>query len=402
MRSTAFTLLAMAAATLPAGLLASQPQSENRQAGRAGIYVQLDRLSPANRVRELVATNPLVSTVMLPLWWRTFEPSRGQFDTAVIKAEIAFWKGKGKLVVLQVTPYGQQPNDAQTPPWLFGQADVQTIAFSGGGSAKGQAIRVPAVWKPGFVSTYTEPLVAALADAVDGDPTVAYVQIGLGHLGATTAQPSKFGGLAFTAAGWNPDAWEAYCLQTADVYGAHFRRTPLLAIAEGLLVRNRATRGYDREIGRLIGELGQKGVCIIHSDIVDQIDKPQAATEIPRLIREHLGGVFGLVAAGRIRIGLGDDWPLWVPESRRNMGPTLHRDDLFLERSLAAAFGGFQGIPETGMTIFYTQLPPVLASNPLSTKDRAGENYYRPAVERIMAQARLRLLQNDQRIFGRQ
>jgi hypothetical protein len=387
---------------LQAGLPGAELQSDNRQAGRAGIYVQLDRLSPPNRIRNLVATNPLVSTVMLPLWWRTFEPSHGQFDTGALKTEIAYWKGKRKLVVFQVTPYGQQPNDAQTPAWLYDEAGVQTISFAGGGSANGGGIRVPAVWKMGFVKTYTEPLVKALAEAVDGDPTIAYVQIGLGHLGGITAQPSKFGGIAFMAAGWTPEVWEAYCLRTADVYRAQFQRTPLLAIAEGLLIRNRARRGYEREVGRLVGELGRRGVSIIHSDIVDQVDKPQATEEIARLIKEHLGSLESLAAAGKIRIGLGDDWPLWVPESRRNQGPTLHRDDSFLERSLTAAFGGVQGIPETGMTIFYTQLPAVLASNPLSTRDHEKESYYRPTVERIMAQARDRLLQNDQAVFGRQ
>jgi hypothetical protein len=385
---------------LSTDLLRAGSADEDLQRGRAGIYVQLARLSPPKATRNLVASNAFVSTVMLPLWWSVVEPSRGEFSTDAFRTEIDYWKRKGKRVVLQVTLYGQEPGDAQTPRWLYAQPDVQAISFAGGGSARGARIRVPAVWKGGFVDKYTEPLVKALADATDGDPTLAYIQIGLGHVGGTTAQPSKNGGIAFLGAGWTPAAWQDYCLRTADVYHAHFKRTPLLAIAEGLLVRDRANHGYEREVGLLVGALGHKGVSIIHSDIVDQIDKPRGTQEIARLIRDHLGSLLELAAAGKIRIGLGDDWPLWVPESRRQKGPTSGRDDSFLERALDAGFGGKNGIPETGMTIYYSQLPPALASNPSSTPDHAKENYYRPAVAKITSRTRDRLMENDRRIFG--
>ncbi len=373
-----------------------------RNRGKAGIYVQLPRLTPSNGTRKLVASNPLVFAVMLPLWWRDIEPSPREFDFETLKTEIAYWKSRGKKVVLQVTPYGQEPDEVQTPPWLYRRPDVEAISFVGGGDARGARIRVPAVWKTGFVDACMEPMVKALASAVDGDSTIAYIQIGLGHLGNITAQPSKDGSKAFLAAGWTPQTWESYCLHVADLYNTHFKRTPLLAVAEGLLIRNPptnpATRGYQMEVGRLVGALTRKGVSIIHSDIVDL--GAEHLPEIARLIKDHLGGIHFLVANGTVRIGLGDDWPLWVPETRRGPGPTFHHDDSFLQKAIDHAFGGIDGIPHTGMTIYYAQIPEIMASNPLSTKGNARNNFYRPAVQEILERTRDRLLRNDAQVFG--
>jgi hypothetical protein len=372
------------------------------QSGKAGIYAQLPRLKPSKNVRDLTASNPLVAAVCLPVSWRDIEPAQGQFQFDLLKTAMAYWKGQGKRAVIQVIPYGQNPDDGQTPPWLYEQPDVEAVSFLGGGVARasGATIRVPAVWKSGFAEKHMKPLIEALAHAVDGDETIAYIMVGFGHLGNITAQSSPDGGKAIVAVGWTPEAWEAYGLHVADLYRACFTHVPLLAIEEGILIRKPSDHGHEAVVGRLAGQLAEKGVSVIHSGIGD-FQGPKDHGEILRRTQDHLAQGRALVAKGTVRVGLGNDWPLWVPESRRSVSPTVGRDEAFLEKMIHEAFGGVDGSPETGMTIYFTQWPEVLASNPRSTKSNAGEYYYRADVEKILAETRKRLLQNDAKIFGR-
>ncbi len=143
----------------------------------AGIYVQISKLSPSRNVCGLVASNPLVTGVLLPVNWKAIEPVRGHFDFSQVEEALAYWGSQNKKVILQPTLYGQNPEEDQTPDWLYSQSDVQAISFSGGGRARGKFIRVPAVWKEGFVDTYIKPLAQALASHVDGDPALAFIQV---------------------------------------------------------------------------------------------------------------------------------------------------------------------------------------------------------------------------------
>ncbi len=361
--------------------------------GTAGIYVQLAKLSPPDNVRKLVASHPLVAGVLLPVNWKSIEPTQGRFDFTTVKSELAYWHSQGKRVILQITLYGQDPSEDQTPAWLYGQPDVEALSFNGGGSANGQSIRVPEVWKPGFVDKFVKPLVEALASNVDGDPALAFIQVGFGHIALITAQPSKGGSEAFVAAGWTAEAWEAYCLHTAAVYQASFKRTPLLGMAEEMLTRNPALGDNDPAIGRIVNALAQQGVSIIQSGLWDF-----AASNLRSqlaVVRANIRHVTDIRPRGDVRIGLGNDWPIWVPEPRRSQAPTIGHDDAFLKQALNELFGGEGGVPATGMTVYYAQTPEILASNPRSTQTNAGEYYYQPAVKAILEAAMNRLLAND-------
>ncbi len=353
-------------------------------AGKAGVYVRLGGRD--KKMLDLIGGHPLVDAVIGGSAWRVVEPQRGNYSFTSLVEEIEQWGKKGKGVALNVVLYGQAVDDALTPPWLYEQTSVRAISFSGGGQAKGRTIRVPAVWDEGFLEKYVEPMVEALARALDGNPAVWYVIPAFGHIGAMTAQPSKEGAQAFLKAGWTVEKWNSYCRRTVNVYQRHFKKTPLFLKFERMFIRDRKHRYYEKEAAELAKEFGKKGVALIHLGL--EADK-ESMMEAYRNLTE----VIPVAHKGITRIGRGDDWPLWVPESRRQHKPTQGHDDKYFQKSLENAFGGLEGVPQVPTTILFCQEPEILASHPASSE-------YRPAVGEILKNARTRLKKVDQGIFG--
>jgi hypothetical protein len=240
---------------------------------------------------------------------------------------------------------------------------------------------------PAFAEKYVEPLISALAAAVDGNPHVWYIKPGFGHIGNLTAQPSKGGHAAFIEAGFTADKWADYCHRTVTLYQKSFKKTPLMVMSAGMLLRDRKRSNYETEATRILIDLRKQDVTVIHYGLeADRTRMVGIYETLARLVPDARKGI--------LRIGLGDDWPLWVPESRRNKGPTFNHDDDFLRASLTNAFGGSDGLPGLPTTILYFQMPEALASHPKSRD-------YRPSVEEIVRRARERLFKNDAALFGK-
>jgi hypothetical protein len=279
----------------------------------------------------------------------------------------------------------------ETPGWLYREPGCPVITFTGGGGAQGAKIALPMVWKEGFAETYVEPMVAALAQAFDGDPRIWYVKVSFGHIGHLTAQPSPDGRRAFLEAGWTPEKWGAYCRKVLAIYQKHFRKTPLLLTAEKLLIREQGPNTYREAEVKLLEEFAQQGVTIIHVGIEDP-----AATD---RIYAQIAGAIPLARKGTIRLGMGDDWPLWIPPSRRRQSITKGHDEEYLRSRLRYAFGGLDGHPELPTTILYLQPPEVLVADP--SNKRKGELGYHAEIQQILKNARARLLENDAGISSR-
>jgi hypothetical protein len=402
------------AATAPSDAKASLTVLRQEHRGKAGVYMRLSAEqaaaveAPPKRAQnpsrkqhqqgvgrprrkdkadpELLHTHPLLDAVILTLPWQQVEPQRGQFAFQSLVDEVDQWGKGGKGVILGLALYGQNPEDKVTPSWVYEQPGVRMIGFHGGGVAKGQPVRVPAVWDPSFVDQFLTPLITAMARAVDGNPHVWYIKPGFGHIGNMTAQPSKEGGPAFLQAGFTPEKWKAYCRRSLRVYQAQFTKTPRLCISPATLIREHKQHFVAAEVTDLMSEFGREGVALIHYDLEGDRSK----------IAHALGDLSGVAAAARqgmTRIGIGDDWPLWVPESRRSQGPTRGHDDAYFSRVLTYAFGGVDGLPELPITILNCQVPEILASHP------EGRDY-RPEVAAALKKARDHALRNDRVIFG--
>ena len=365
------------------------------QQGKSGIYVRLAKQGKEkegegrkkrNKMQDPIQTHPLVDAVVIATSWGDVEPTRGSYSFDSLLNEVNRWGKAGKGVVIGLVLYGQTVDDAKTPPWIYAQPNVREISFSGGGTAKGRQIRVPAVWDEGFVEKYAEPMIEAFAKTFDGNPNVWYIMPGLGSNGNIAAQPSKDGAPAFLAAGWTPEKWSNYCRQIMTVYQKHFRRTPLLLKSGGRFLRDPQRDNYNREAVELLTEFGKQGTSLIHFSL--EADKTTMME-----VYSNLAGVVPDAQKGINRIGLGDDWPLWVPESRRKKGPTENHDENYLRKLLDYAFGGIDGIPAIPTTILFCQKPEILASNP-------NNRNYRPEVAEALKKARERLKKNDLLIFG--
>jgi hypothetical protein len=367
----------------------------------AGIFLRVEIGGNAGE-KQLLLRNSLLDAVVLTTRWRNLEPEKGQFNLEPLKTEAADWARAGKGVVLCVLPYGQTPDKAQelaggahpvseTPSWLYREPNCSVISFTGGGGAQGTRVALPAVWKDGFAETYLEPQVAVLGRAFDGDPRIWYVKVSFGHIGHLTAQPSPDGSRAFLEAGWTPENWGDYCRRVVAIYQKHFRKTPLLLTAEKLLIRERGPNTYRETEVKLLEEFAQQGVTIIHVGIEDP-----AATE---RIYAQISGAIPLAKKGTIRLGMGDDWPLWVPPSRRRQPITRGHDEEYLRNRLRYAFGGLDGYPELPTTILYLQPPEVLVADPHNK--RKGELGHQPEIQRILAGAREHLQQNDRAMYSR-
>jgi len=378
-----FQLVSLLLAAIGGGAVMSAPApAPASQAGRAGVYVRATRLDA--QTRRLYATHPLLDAVIVSAQWAEVEPRPGVYDFSRLVTEVDGWGKAGKHVVVLLSLYGQNPKRPQTPEWLYRQPDVQAIEFAGGGRAKGQQIRVPRVWEDAFVDRYLDPLVAKFAAALDGNKTVWYIMPGFGHIGNLNAQPSRGGSRAFLDAGWTPAKWQHYALRLEAVYQRYFRKTPLIVKSAAKLLRDRRQNHYSDAIPTLLKALTDRGAAFI----LFGLDADPAAVDS---LRRRSGPALALVERGQTRMGVGDDWPLWVPPNRRNRGPTFGRDVTFLHQALANAFGGALSLPTT---ILYLQQPELLASHPQA----AG---YQPDVAKEIRAARKRLFEEDGKLAAR-
>jgi hypothetical protein len=300
-------------------------------------------------------------------------------------------------VVFAVRFYGQDPQqDRETPRWVGDEPGLRWLSFAGGGRAQGKTIRIPAVWDPraDFTHKYVEPVVAALAARLDGKPHVWYVQAALGHLGNMTVQPSAGGARAILdpASGWSAGAWEKYCREVVGTYRRHFRSAPPLLIDEMMLLRDRDTDNGQQEAARIIGrELAPAGVALVQLQVEGTRETIPPFFRHARALAAH--GALRNAERGLGRYGVGDDWPLWVPEKRRDQGGTRGRDEVWLRQAVKYAFGGIEGAPPLPTTILCCQLPETLASHPDAPE-------FRPEVARAMKEASARLQEQDRQIFG--
>jgi hypothetical protein len=245
-----------------------------------------------------------------------------------------------------------------------------------------------------FAGTYVAPVVRALAKEFDGNRHVWYVQVALGHLGNLTAQPSPKGreALLKPASQWTPAVWQEYCRKVLPVYREHFHSTPLLVVDEAMLLRDKKRQDYQEEAAKILGqEFARAGVTFVQFQLEGNTKDIMPFFDHVRALDAQ--GAYENAQKGVGRLGTGDDWPLWVPENRRNQGGTRGRDEAFLRHAIAYGFGDAGSPRKLPTTILLCQLPEILASHP-EFED------YRPEVNKILKEASQRLHENDQQIFG--
>lgn len=168
--------------------------------------------------------NPYVSGGIGLYSWAALEPTPGVFDWSPIDADLATWAGHGKK--LGIRAYTSIPGQSFTPGWVYA-AGVPAVAWPDGSV-------LPVYWNATYLAAWRS-FVLALAERYDGDPTVAWIQAGVGIYGETKVDsdhgnPSRVA--VWKGAGFTERRWLETVAAILDTYAESFSETPLVAAVE--------------------------------------------------------------------------------------------------------------------------------------------------------------------------
>lgn len=178
-----------------------------------------------------LASNPSIAGTHLGYYWSQLEPQKGQYNWSVIDQQMAPWVSYGKKVILRVStsgwtrwapPYSQ----SGTPQWIY-DLGVRSVKENDGSI-------LPEYWNPVFLQNFAD-FVHAFALRYDGNPNVAYIDIGLGVGGEAKAdshndnpdQLNLWKHIGYTNANW----WYAV-QQILQAYTLNFIHTPLAVMPD--------------------------------------------------------------------------------------------------------------------------------------------------------------------------
>ncbi|MGH8659490.1 MAG: beta-galactosidase [Nitrososphaera sp.] len=373
-------ILCVFVAFLPAEIEAGAGVEKHRY--KAGLYLRLPK-----QAREwnpdYFFRHPLIDAVITTFKWSKIEPKPGKYNFSDIDAVLDLAAKYKKGIILGFMTYDQDPRDPATPDWLYDRG-ITNIGFRGGGVSKGTPISVPKTWDDAYLRAYGE-FVRKIGQRYDNNPLIWYIAPAFGHLGNLTAQPSKGGSRAFLAEGWTADIWKTFCLQVVESYQKAFPNTPLLAKSAPRLLRDRRRDHYSKESDEILIDVAKRRVSVVTGGLEPELSALNKNNVVSRLAR-----LSTLALSGEIRVGISDDWPLWVPEKRRQKQIMLaDRDEMGLKQELRYAFGGVEGLDKTNISIIFVLHPEIDASHP---ENGAAQN---KEVYRLLDAARKRLKEED-------
>lgn len=164
---------------------------------------------------------PGLSVVYLRVPWSFLEPKEGEFNWSLFDTPAQRWIAKGKQIAIRVSCCESWLRDA-TPKWVQ-EAGAKGIEFEEGkGATPGGSLWEPDYQDPIFLAKL-ENFLAALAKRYDGNPNVAFIDVGsFGMWGeAHTVFSSKL----------SSEKTLEITKQHIDLHTKHFKKT-LLAISD--------------------------------------------------------------------------------------------------------------------------------------------------------------------------
>lgn len=190
------------------------------------------------------------------LQWKALQPSAA-YDWSVLDSYLARDAALGKVDGVGLDVYdGPCCGGSGVPAYLVKKQPELELACPG--ETPGATEIVPRYWAPEFQAAYGR-FIADFGARFDGDPRIAFLQIGVGLFGET--QPGRDEQDAcLEAAGLSSDAWLTYAKWAMDAYRAAFPHTPLvLEYAPRYL--------YVRERRELADYAASHGVGLQHSGL---------------------------------------------------------------------------------------------------------------------------------------
>ncbi|MGC8838249.1 MAG: DNRLRE domain-containing protein, partial [Anaerolineae bacterium] len=177
-----------------------------------GVYVFLDRPNLDPRVYPIVGGH-------LKFAWDELEPAPGDIQWPILENWIAQEAALGKPVGLGFVTYnGLDAGGDLVPRWVYREAPEARVLCANSWS-------IPRYWSEAYLSRY-ERFVRAVGAAYDGDPRIAWVEIGVGLYGETTPDRTMFHP-CLQEAGLTSALWVQTVNRITEIYRRAFPTTPL-------------------------------------------------------------------------------------------------------------------------------------------------------------------------------
>jgi len=215
-----------------------------------------------------VPTDPLVDGGLVVLPWSALEPRPGTPNFAAVDQASAPWRDAGKRWALRIVTY--DPGQHATPAWVL----------AAGARAVGRA---PVYWDAEYESALAS-FVKMLALRYNGDPSLAWVQAGIGIYGETKVdRVATANDLApWTAVGYSDARWESTVMAIVRTYTTAFTATPVAVAVDSTFVGR--SRGFDPD--RVVGDLDTLGAWI-QDDGLRSTTRPHGAPWTSRCLIEE-------------------------------------------------------------------------------------------------------------------
>lgn len=175
------------------------------------------------------ATNPDLAGTTLTFDWSQLEPEQGTFDWARIEQAMAPWTAARRYVILRVSTGGQASWGATsanaTPQWVYAQG-VPSVQDSGA--------TLPVYWNTTFLRIY-DNFLQALAAQFDGNPSVSFIEMGIGDGGETLPDTQEGPGnrdALWTPYGYTDALWLTTIEKIATTYRDDFPLTPVVPLVD--------------------------------------------------------------------------------------------------------------------------------------------------------------------------
>jgi hypothetical protein len=154
--------------------------------------------------------------------WAEIEPEEGNFHWESIDSVIKPWAQRDKKIILSlrtVLKRGANPTQkSATPTWVY-DTGADKIEFDG--------TNYPVYWDSVFLEKY-EQFISAVADRYDGNPHIAFVEIGIGLFGTTKIIPNAMLRREYESHGYSKELWAQTIITIIDIYRKYFVRKPLV------------------------------------------------------------------------------------------------------------------------------------------------------------------------------
>ena len=253
----------------------------------------------STRTPDLFSNHKLLNGVIFAVPWSQIEPERNKFDFSLIDKKIDLWNKAGKKVVLKIVPYYDTRGNDATPHWIY--ENVPSIKFS---STKNDNFVIPKVWDAEFIKEYKN-FIIALAQHYNNNNKVDFIQIGIGHLGFLTAQPSKQGSEAFLGSGWSTLIWEKYAKDVIDIYSENFNSKKLILTVTPLFLRNYLLKDNLETAFHILDYAVERKFNVLFKGV-----DPDTTSFQDMVFLDVVKHLASLNLEG-ISLGFGDDWPLY-------------------------------------------------------------------------------------------